>query len=600
MKRFLPHLFILVISVSLGFLLGQHRAATHVVSEIEANQIEQKPFEAVLRGDEAQLQTLLDSAVNADHRNSAGETLLHVAASTGNRKMVEMLLEHGADFTLENNQEQTPLAIAVLADDIAVIKELIEAGASTSETIILDGVNVNLVEIAVANSSFEALALLDQEKAQSVQEDLMNVQSGLKMIDAAKVGDTILIRELVDEGSDLNFNDENSWSPLTHAAANGFSEAVNLLIESGAEINAQTPNGMTPLHVAVLGNHVEVVRSLVESGADQTILAEGKYSPYELAQAQGSFALLTLLEKPNNGESRPNIFSVIQNGDVGLAMSLFKGDWQLMKTADADGWSPLMHAIEADQTEIALAILQDASSEANRYSPDGVSPLVVAAMKGNSVLVEELLEEGAALEYRIKGVSIPEIAAKNGHQSLSNYLDERLKLQTRSLQRELNLFGQVPGPWDGLWGDGTRRAVEEVKKNNPETARMNHAELVDWLYDQNSHGIFYCNHTKKDNLWFVLAYTSSAHEGGISSGWYKVGRYECRRKYIGGSNIIAFTHASGRGGSWGRGDAEFCIRRPDGFRIEHPVSCNGDGYERAQFSSWPFGGGTRRIARMVE
>ncbi|MHB9147106.1 MAG: ankyrin repeat domain-containing protein [Candidatus Amoebophilus sp.] len=59
-----------------------------------------------------------------------------------------------------------------------------------------------------------------------------------------------------------------SNNSLLHlAASRGYLQLANLLIEQGIEINAQNNDGDTPLHLAAWEGHVEMARHLLEKGA---------------------------------------------------------------------------------------------------------------------------------------------------------------------------------------------------------------------------------------------------------------------------------------------------------------------------------------------
>lgn len=600
MQKYLIYISVIVVSALVGFALSGQVTKTAPAEVPELAKDEHNLFEYVLLGDIEKLGAALASGSDVDVTNSTGETLLHIAASLGNLSIVETLLANGADVNAKNAHERTPLSVAVVADDLPVMKSLIEAGALTSETITLEGESVTLFDVAVANGSLDAAMLLDPQEAKLVKDELTLIKKGLELTDAAKIGDTKLIHRLVQKGADLEFRDENLWVPLIHAAANGHAEAALGLINLGADVNSKDVNDLTALHAATLGNHVDVVRVLLEAGADQSILVEEKFTAYDLAQAQGFLALASVLEKPENKNIPEDVFALIKSGDVGLLMSLFKSNRQLMTKPDNSGWTPLMHAIQAGRNEIAVHILRETNNEVNRHTKDGTTPILIASMQGNNFIALELLKHGAALEQSLRGVTIPEIAAKMGHRELSDQLNDELKEQTKNLQRELNLFGMVPGPWDGILGDGTRKAIEAVHKKHTDTATMTHKELTDWLNNKNRKGLHYCNHSKRENLYFAVAYSSSATDGVVSHGWYKVGRFECHTHYIPGNNITAYVYAEGNGGRWGSGESTFCVHKRNAFEIAHPTECKEEGYEKRPFFKYAFNGSQRRVARMVE
>lgn len=72
-------------------------------------------------------QMLLDAGADANARNKAGETPLHLAARAGNRDIVALLLQKGADAGAQANDGATPLDIAMAAKRLDLIQEFMAA-----------------------------------------------------------------------------------------------------------------------------------------------------------------------------------------------------------------------------------------------------------------------------------------------------------------------------------------------------------------------------------------------------------------------------------------------------------------------------------------
>ncbi len=85
--------------------------------------------------------------------------------------------------------------------------------------------------------------------------------------DAAGSGDVDHIKQLIDQGANIEERDETRETPLFAAALSGQTAVVRMLIERGADTHARNDRGMTPLHAAAFGGHLTVVRHLIDRGA---------------------------------------------------------------------------------------------------------------------------------------------------------------------------------------------------------------------------------------------------------------------------------------------------------------------------------------------
>ena len=86
-------------------------------------------FDAARQGDSATLVRYLDAGVPFTLTNTAGDSLLMLAAYNGHPAIVRDLLARGADPDRANDREQTPLAGAVFKGHTDVVRLLVDAGA---------------------------------------------------------------------------------------------------------------------------------------------------------------------------------------------------------------------------------------------------------------------------------------------------------------------------------------------------------------------------------------------------------------------------------------------------------------------------------------
>jgi ankyrin repeat protein len=86
-------------------------------------------FDAARNGDIELLRSYLNAGAPATLTNSAGDSLLMLAAYHGFAETVQLILHHGGDANTANDRGQTPLAGAVFKGYSDVARVLLDAGA---------------------------------------------------------------------------------------------------------------------------------------------------------------------------------------------------------------------------------------------------------------------------------------------------------------------------------------------------------------------------------------------------------------------------------------------------------------------------------------
>ena len=89
-----------------------------------------------------------------------------------------------------------------------------------------------------------------------------------RLFNAAREGDTGLLRTYVTAGVPETLTNSAGDSLLMLAAYHGHAETVALLVEQGADVNTLNDRGQSPLAGAVFKGYADVVRVLAEAGAD--------------------------------------------------------------------------------------------------------------------------------------------------------------------------------------------------------------------------------------------------------------------------------------------------------------------------------------------
>ncbi len=101
--------------------------------------------------------------------------------------------------------------------------------------------------------------------------------------------------EIVDLLLEYHADPNTPSLPLQSAAEMGNLRTSRMLVEAGANVNTRTTKGQTALHAAVEGDHLDVIRYLIDSGADINMRDEEGISPLDDAVWRGSVDATAIL-----------------------------------------------------------------------------------------------------------------------------------------------------------------------------------------------------------------------------------------------------------------------------------------------------------------
>jgi len=102
----------------------------------------------------------------------------------------------------------------------------------------------------------------------------------LRLHTAALDGNLAVVKQLLNQGLNVQGRDIFFSTPLHLAAFNGHTDVVAVLIEAGAKIDSESYQNITPLFLAVKNNHFNVISQLMTHGADPNHKMITDSSPY--------------------------------------------------------------------------------------------------------------------------------------------------------------------------------------------------------------------------------------------------------------------------------------------------------------------------------
>ena len=213
-----------------------------------------------------------------------------------------------------------------------------------------------------------------------------------------------IVKLLIDNGADVNTQNEDGTSPLHVSAMKGYHDTAKLLIENGADVNIKDNDDWTPLRWAVCENKYDIVKLLIEFGADPFITDNDGKTPLDICQNDDIRSLLekymeeyhSIQEKIKRNE--PSIFDIdlldfaYYNNLIEVKKCVYSGKFDI-NVQDDKGYTPLMYAITNHNLQM-VEFLVEQGADINLNNNEGDSPLKIA-YKFSRDIAEYLFEKGA-------------------------------------------------------------------------------------------------------------------------------------------------------------------------------------------------------------
>lgn len=200
------------------------------------------------------------------------------------------------------------------------------------------------------------------------------------------------VEKLIEAGADVNYQAPSTGeTPLSAAAAMGYTAYIKPLLDAGADINhISSVSGRTALMEAVMGNHTDAAKMILEAGADVHIRSvlfgqQQNENALSIALANNLPDMVQLLRGAGAKEITP---------DTPPAQPRPLPNPAEVNQADAAGFTPLMHALMAQDTARVKELI-GLGADVNVKVPAVGTPLLFAISSGNEEAVQALVSAGA-------------------------------------------------------------------------------------------------------------------------------------------------------------------------------------------------------------
>lgn len=266
------------------------------------------------------LRYLFDSRKRINEIDKKGNTPLHKACASCNKKIIDFLLKNGAKVNMQNDSGYTPLMEVVKSiyfkdgkekrkKIFKIVKELLKRGSDPN---VEDSYGEDAFELALESNNYKvALLLLEggygenffKRKFKKVfggfdknNRIYIELSKETLLIKTTRMGRLKAMKKVIEIGGvDINTSDEVWGTPLVIATANGDRRIVKYLLENGARVNVKAARNNTPLILAARKGYYRIAEMLIRKGAN--LQSRGRYGRTALMEAasNGHFGIVKLL-----------------------------------------------------------------------------------------------------------------------------------------------------------------------------------------------------------------------------------------------------------------------------------------------------------------
>ncbi|OJW71552.1 MAG: hypothetical protein BGO68_05280 [Candidatus Amoebophilus sp. 36-38] len=241
------------------------------------------------------VQLLIDKQATLNAQDENGRTSLYLASMFAAIESASLLISNHADFNIQDNKGRTPLHVIAQGgmpgllrnNKLEILKQIAETLADAGADLNLQDEDGNTpLHLAVINNQIDIVkTLLAHHANMNIQDKQHRTPLHMAIIS----GFPEIAKMLIDSHANLDTPDKMLRTPLHWAARMGAMnqvqslEIVKALINAGAALNLQDEAGDTPLHLAVMAYYIEIAKLLKEEEAQLDIKNKNGKSPIELA-----------------------------------------------------------------------------------------------------------------------------------------------------------------------------------------------------------------------------------------------------------------------------------------------------------------------------
>lgn len=207
------------------------------------------------------LQTLIDHGANVNALDVENKTPLHVAIENQHEEIISILLCHPAiDLKVRDKCGNTPFAAALTIRNHRAAQRILDRLPNAAEQ--MDSRGRNFLHLAIMKDDLESVLFLLAIQV-DVNSRVHDANQSTPLHLAATSKNEMITRNLILAEARINERDAVQKTPLHIAAERGNLPAVSALLQNGSDFDAVDGEGNNALHISVRGGHLAIIRELL-------------------------------------------------------------------------------------------------------------------------------------------------------------------------------------------------------------------------------------------------------------------------------------------------------------------------------------------------
>ncbi|NXK37132.1 ANKK1 protein, partial [Piprites chloris] len=390
----------------------------------------------VIQGNVEKVKFLLSCKANVNSQVVCGYTALIMAVQKRLPEICSVLIEHGADPNVPDEDGWTPLHFAAQNGDDRTVRLLLDHQARVNAQEHDGWTPLHLA----AQNNFENVArvLLSRQADSNTQE--ADGKTALHV--AACFGHVGLVKLLASQGADLERKQKNHRTPLHVAVERGKFRVVHYLLKNGTCVNSLDQNHYSALHLAVVRGKLLICEKLIKHGANVELRTDKGWTPLHLASFKGHVEIIRLLRRSRARLSARGsmdwtpLHLATRYGDEPVVCELLRGGAD-PNVPEKSGWAPLHFAVLRGSFLTVINLLE-CRADVNARNKVGWTPLHLAVLKGNMAIIKTLIKAGALLDVEdITGCTALQLAVRHQRENIITLLQGKDSALNRAGSRTL-------------------------------------------------------------------------------------------------------------------------------------------------------------------